>query len=94
MLNVECCWEAVEKRDAGQDDTFLYGVMTTGVYCRPSCAGRRPLRKNVRFYETGAAAEDDGLRACKHCRPLARRARFSAGGQRGERKNAEDATRD
>jgi AraC family transcriptional regulator of adaptative response/methylated-DNA-[protein]-cysteine methyltransferase len=71
MLNVESCWEAVQKRGARQDGTFLYGVMTTGVYCRPSCAGRRPLRKNVRFYETAAAAEGDGLRPCKRCRPAA-----------------------
>ena len=43
--------------------------LTTGVYCRPSCASRRPLRKNVRFYATPAEAERDGLRACLRCKP-------------------------
>ena len=43
--------------------------MTTGVYCRPSCASRRPLRKNVRFFATTAEAEGAGLRPCKRCRP-------------------------
>jgi AraC family transcriptional regulator of adaptative response/methylated-DNA-[protein]-cysteine methyltransferase len=71
MLNVENCWEALQKRDASQDGRFFFGVMTTGVYCRPSCPARQPLRKNVRFYETPADAERDGLRACLRCRPLA-----------------------
>ena len=69
MLSAESCWEAVEGRDASQDANFLYGVVTTGVYCRPGCAGRRPLRKNVRFYETAAEARRDGLSPCKRCRP-------------------------
>src|SRR5262249_42879373 len=65
----EQCWEAVERRDAGFDGQFLFGVTTTGVYCRPSCRCRRPLRKNVRFYATAEEAERDGLRPCKRCRP-------------------------
>ena len=47
-------------------------VVTTGIYCRPSCAGR-PHRKNVRFHPTAAAAEAAGFRACKRCRPNAMR---------------------
>jgi AraC family transcriptional regulator of adaptative response/methylated-DNA-[protein]-cysteine methyltransferase len=43
--------------------------MTTGVYCRPSCACRLPLRKNVRFFASAGDAERAGLRACKRCRP-------------------------
>jgi len=70
-LNPETCWEAVMHRDTGFDGRFFYGVMTTGVYCRPSCASRQPLRKNVRFYATAAEAEADGLRACLRCHPLA-----------------------
>ena len=62
-------WNAVETRDASKDGEFVYGVATTGVYCKPSCASRRPLRKNVRFYATPAEAERDGLRPCKRCRP-------------------------
>jgi len=65
----EIRWNAVENRDASQDGEFVYGVMTTGVYCKPSCASRRALRKNVRFYATPAEAERDGLRPCKRCKP-------------------------
>src|SRR5437763_4752211 len=63
-------WQAVLQRDRSSDGKFVFGVLTTGVYCRPSCPSRRPLRKNVRFYATAAEAERDGLRACKRCRPL------------------------
>jgi AraC family transcriptional regulator of adaptative response/methylated-DNA-[protein]-cysteine methyltransferase len=69
-MNDELRWKAVMDRDATRDGSFFYGVMTTGVYCRPSCSSRRPLRKNVRFYATPAQAEADGLRPCKRCRPL------------------------
>lgn len=50
----------------------FFGVLTTGVYCKPSCRSRQPLRKNVRFYEGPAGAENDGLRPCRKCRPLAK----------------------
>jgi AraC family transcriptional regulator of adaptative response/methylated-DNA-[protein]-cysteine methyltransferase len=69
MLNVEQCWEAVQKRDVTQNGRFFVGVVTTGVYCLPACKSRLPLRENVRFYETSEEAERDGLRACKRCRP-------------------------
>src|SRR5258708_17124748 len=62
-------WSAVVKRDRTFDGRFFYGVVTTGVYCRPSCGARIPLRQNVRFYDSPAAAERDGLRACLRCRP-------------------------
>jgi AraC family transcriptional regulator of adaptative response/methylated-DNA-[protein]-cysteine methyltransferase len=67
----EARWQAVLDRDPAFDGRFLFGVLTTGVYCRPSCAARRPLRRNVRFYESAEEAEKDGLRACLRCRPLA-----------------------
>ncbi len=69
-LDADICWRAVLGRDASQDGAFLYGVLTTGVYCRPSCAARTPKRQNVRFYRTPAEAERDGLRACLRCKPL------------------------
>ena len=69
LPDADACWTAVERRDATKDGAFYYGVLTTGVYCRPSCAARRPLRKNVRFYATAAAAEREGLRACLRCKP-------------------------
>lgn len=71
MLNPDRCWEALEKRDISRDGQFFFGVLTTGVYCRPSCPARKPLRKNVRFYVVPADAEKDGLRPCLRCRPLA-----------------------
>lgn len=69
MLNEEKYWKAVLAKDKAQDGQFYYGVVSTGVYCRPSCPARTPLRKNIRFYETRAQAEQDGLRACLRCRP-------------------------
>jgi AraC family transcriptional regulator of adaptative response/methylated-DNA-[protein]-cysteine methyltransferase len=70
-LDEDECWRAVETRDASRDGRFVFGVTTTGVYCRPSCPARPALRRNVRFYESPAAAERDGLRPCLRCRPLA-----------------------
>ena len=62
-------WDAVLARDRSFDDAFVYSVVTTGVYCRPSCAARRPNRRNVAFYSSCAEAESAGFRACKRCRP-------------------------
>ena len=62
-------WQAVVNRDVSCDGQFFYGVLSTGIYCRPSCASRTPLRKNTRFYIAQEAAHSDGLRACKRCRP-------------------------
>lgn len=70
MIEEEKCWEAVRQRDATADGKFLYGVLTTKVFCRPGCASRTPVRKNVRFYATAAEAEADGLRPCLRCKPL------------------------
>src|SRR5271166_1878795 len=69
MLDLDKCWAAVEARDAAADGAFFYGAVTTGVFCRPGCPSRRPLRANTVFFETIAAAEAAGLRACKRCRP-------------------------
>ncbi len=70
MLNFEQCWNAVQARDCQQDGKFFFGVVTTGIYCRPSCPARHALRRNVRFYENPEAAESDGLRPCLRCHPL------------------------
>jgi AraC family transcriptional regulator of adaptative response/methylated-DNA-[protein]-cysteine methyltransferase len=69
MLNEDNCWNAVLSKDKAKDGQFYFGVKTTGIYCRPSCPSRRPLRKNVVFYETRAEAERNGLRPCLRCRP-------------------------
>ena len=69
MDRTDARWEALVRRDPRADGRFVYGVSTTGVYCRPSCASRRPLRKNVSFFAQASAAEAAGFRACKRCRP-------------------------
>lgn len=62
-------WDAVRTRDSRADKVFLYSVATTGVYCHPSCAARTARRENVAFHDTREAAERQGFRACKRCRP-------------------------
>ena len=62
-------WDAVLRRDRAADGAFYYSVLTTGVYCRPSCAARLPRRENVRFHASREAAERAGFRPCKRCRP-------------------------
>ncbi|MGB0085655.1 MAG: bifunctional DNA-binding transcriptional regulator/O6-methylguanine-DNA methyltransferase Ada [Rhodomicrobiaceae bacterium] len=62
-------WRAVRNRDKAFDDSFVYAVLTTGVYCRPSCAARTPRFENVRFFASNADAEKAGFRPCKRCRP-------------------------
>ncbi len=60
---------AVLARDPTMDGRFLYGVITTGVYCRPTCRSRAPRPENLRFFADTGAAETAGFRACKRCRP-------------------------
>jgi AraC family transcriptional regulator of adaptative response/methylated-DNA-[protein]-cysteine methyltransferase len=68
-MDIERNFAALAARDRRADGRFVYAVMTTGVYCRPSCGARRPRAENVRFYADGAAAMAAGYRACKRCRP-------------------------
>src|SRR5438094_2279204 len=65
----EARWQAVLARDAGVDGAFVYAVRSTGVYCRPSCPSRRPGREQVHFFDGPEAAEREGYRACRRCRP-------------------------
>ncbi len=62
-------WDAVLARDAAHDGQFVFAVSSTGVYCRPSCAARRPRRENVAFFSHPEQAEKAGFRACLRCRP-------------------------
>ena len=62
-------WEALLERDPQADGAFLYGVTTTGVYCRPTCPSRLPNRENVRFFDAYQDAEGAGFRPCKRCDP-------------------------
>lgn len=64
-------WQQLCERDGSA--RFFYAVATTGVFCRPQCKSRRPLRENVRFFETTAAAQAAGFRPCQRCKPTAQR---------------------
>jgi AraC family transcriptional regulator of adaptative response / DNA-3-methyladenine glycosylase II len=68
-LDFDICWRASVARDRRFVGRFVIGVTTTGVYCRPGCPARMPLRDHVRFYASPAAAEAAGFRACLRCRP-------------------------
>lgn len=62
-------WNAVIHNDSSFDGMFFYGVKTTGVFCRPSCKSKEPLKANVVFFDTIAQAYAHQLRPCKRCRP-------------------------
>ena len=65
----ESRWRAVETRDARFDGAFVFAVRSTGIYCRPSCPSRRPRREHVVFFTAPEAAEREGFRPCRRCRP-------------------------
>lgn len=66
--DIEACERAIRSRDSRFDGWFFCAVVTTRIYCRPSCPAR-PHLKNLRFYPSAAAAQQAGFRACKRCRP-------------------------
>jgi AraC family transcriptional regulator of adaptative response/methylated-DNA-[protein]-cysteine methyltransferase len=66
-LNPEAAWKQLLARDPAA--SFFYAVTTTGVYCRPTCSSRRPLRANARFFGSAEAARAAGFRACLRCKP-------------------------
>src|SRR5437879_2043036 len=67
--DVERCVRAVQSKDARFDGWFFTAVVTTGIYCRPSCPAVPPKVENMRFFPSAAAAQQAGFRACKRCRP-------------------------
>ncbi|TQJ50110.1 AlkA N-terminal domain-containing protein [Phycicoccus sp. SLBN-51] len=67
--DTEACVRAVQAKDARFDGWFFTAVLTTGIYCRPSCPVVPPKPRNMRFYPSAAAAQAAGFRACKRCRP-------------------------
>jgi AraC family transcriptional regulator of adaptative response/methylated-DNA-[protein]-cysteine methyltransferase len=69
MIADEEAWNAVMERDRAFDGRFVTGVLSTGIYCRPSCAAKHARRANVQFFADGAAAQAAGLRACLRCLP-------------------------
>jgi AraC family transcriptional regulator of adaptative response/methylated-DNA-[protein]-cysteine methyltransferase len=69
LPHADDAWRAVATRDAAADGRFVYAVVTTGVFCKPSCPSRRPLRENARFFPSSGDAARAGYRACLRCRP-------------------------
>ncbi|MEU6788552.1 AlkA N-terminal domain-containing protein [Nonomuraea angiospora] len=69
MLTDEDAYSVLRSRDGRFDGRFFVAVVTTGIFCRPSCPAALPKRENVRFYPSSAAALEAGFRACKRCRP-------------------------
>ena len=67
-LGEDSLWRAVLARD-GSHGSFVYGVRSTGIYCRPTCPSRRPRREQVVFFASPRAAEQAHFRACRRCRP-------------------------
>ena len=67
--DTERCVRAVQSKDARFDGWFFTAVLTTGIYCRPSCPVVPPKPENMRFFPSAAAAQQAGFRACKRCRP-------------------------
>ncbi|MGB7685131.1 MAG: AlkA N-terminal domain-containing protein, partial [Solirubrobacterales bacterium] len=69
IADFETCYRFMGSRDPRYDGYFFVGVLSTGIYCRPSCPARLPKRRNVRLFQSAAAAQEAGLRACKRCDP-------------------------
>ena len=61
---------AYKRRDASYDGLFFLAVRTTGIFCRPSCPARKPLRSNVEYFSSPREAVFAGYRPCKRCRPM------------------------
>ncbi|MBW6528864.1 helix-turn-helix domain-containing protein [Sphingomonas sp. RHCKR7] len=68
-IDPETAWDAFSRRDRAYDGRFVVTVSSTRIYCRPSCAARRPRREHVGFLADGAAARAAGYRACRRCLP-------------------------
>ena len=68
LLDEDICYRALRTRDARFDGRFFIGVRTTGIYCRPVCPARPPLRKNLVFFSCAAAAEAAGFPPTEACR--------------------------
>ncbi|THA79341.1 DNA-3-methyladenine glycosylase 2 family protein [Streptomyces sp. A0642] len=67
--DIERCVRAVRSKDARFDGWFFTAVLTTRIYCRPSCPVVPPKVENMTFYPSAAACQQAGFRACKRCRP-------------------------
>ncbi len=70
-MDANIYWKAVETKDARFNGAFVFGVKTTGIFCKPSCSARKPKRDNVEFFDAVERAERKGFRACLRCKPKA-----------------------
>jgi AraC family transcriptional regulator, regulatory protein of adaptative response / DNA-3-methyladenine glycosylase II len=68
-LPAQVCQRALDARDARFDGLFFVGIVTTRIYCRPTCPSRRAMPDHRRFFNSAAAAESSGFRPCLRCRP-------------------------
>ncbi len=73
-METDVFWRAVQARDARFDGAFVFGVRTTGIFCKPSCSARPAKRENIKFFDGIRNAELDGFRACLRCKPKAENA--------------------
>ena len=69
MLSTDHCYRALLSRDSRFDGKFFVGVSSTGIYCRPVCTAKTPMRTRCTFFPSAAAAEGAGFRPCLRCRP-------------------------
>jgi AraC family transcriptional regulator, regulatory protein of adaptative response / DNA-3-methyladenine glycosylase II len=69
MLSTDHCYRALLSRDSRFDGKFFVGVSSTGIYCRPVCTAKTPMRARCAFFPSAAAAEGAGFRPCLRCRP-------------------------
>jgi AraC family transcriptional regulator, regulatory protein of adaptative response / methylated-DNA-[protein]-cysteine methyltransferase len=70
QVDRQVLWNAVLRRDATYDGQFVYGVRSTGIFCRPTCPSKRPEPKQVAFFSLPQAAQRAGFRPCRRCAPL------------------------
>lgn len=68
-LTKACMAKAIKTRDQGFNGKFVYGVVTTGVFCQPSCPSRQAKSENIRYFASNEMALLAGFRACKRCLP-------------------------
>lgn len=68
-VDPDWAYDAFDRRDRSLDGQFIGAVKTTGIYCKPSCPARRPLRDNVEFFWKAEEARKAGYRACLRCKP-------------------------
>lgn len=68
----ETLYKALINRDTSLEGVFYFGVKTTGIFCRPTCSARKPLKQNVEYFDSIASAMHNGYRPCKVCTPLAK----------------------